>query len=344
MRREINNDLVHENLLRQKGALAFDENANYPEWKKKVEEKYIELLGLDVIAQNACEIKVEIEEKVEMDGYTRYRYVFESEKGCPVPCYLLIPHGEKKKRPVCICLQGHSTGFHISIGESKYDEDEQNLKTSTFALQAVKRGYVALAIEQRGMGERTTPRRDRGWATTCGCYFTSMTALLLGRTIIGERVWDVSKAIDSLSEFSEHVDLDDITLIGTSGGGTATYYSACYDKRIKIAVPTCAVCAFNSSIADLWHCTCNYIPKIAQYFDMGELATLIAPRKLVVCIGEKDPIFYPDGSREVYSVIEKIYKKENAEDRCKFVVYPDRPHYFDEEITFKAIEDIRKTL
>ena len=37
MRREINNDLVHENLLRQKGALAFDENANYPEWKKKVE-------------------------------------------------------------------------------------------------------------------------------------------------------------------------------------------------------------------------------------------------------------------------------------------------------------------
>lgn len=47
---------------------------------------------------------------------------------------------------------------------------------------------------------------------------------------------------------------------------------------------------------------------------MGELSCLIAPRKLLVCAGEKDPIFLLDGTKEVYSVIEKIYKKENAEE------------------------------
>ena len=72
----------------------------YAEWKEKVKEKYIELLGLDSIAQNACDIQVEIEERVETDEYTRYRYVFESEKGCFVPCYLLLPLSEFERKTV----------------------------------------------------------------------------------------------------------------------------------------------------------------------------------------------------------------------------------------------------
>ena len=340
--RMIDNDLIHEQLLNQTPKLAFDENANYEEWKEKVREKYIEILGLDNIAKNACEIKIEIEETVEFDEYTRIRYVFESEKGCLVPCYILIPKTGKEKYPVCICLQGHSTGFHNSIGKVIYEEDEITIRTSTYALDAVKNGFVALCVEQRGMGERTTLRADRGRALTCGCYFTSMTALILGRTILGERVWDVSKAIDSLSYFADKVDLDDITVVGNSGGGTATYYSACYDKRIKMAVPSCAVCTYKDSIAELWHCTCNYVPHSAENFDMGELACLIAPRKLLVINGDKDPIFLFEGTKKVYSVIEKIYKKENAEENCRLVVNEGKAHYFDKEAVFGNIKDFRK--
>ena len=97
--RKIDNDIIHENLLKNKPILAFDDNANYKEWKERLRQKYIELLGIDNIAKNACEIKIEIEETFETDEYTRIRYVFESEKGCPVPCYLLIPKTEQKKIP-----------------------------------------------------------------------------------------------------------------------------------------------------------------------------------------------------------------------------------------------------
>ena len=341
--REINNDLIHDKLFENKPLLAFDENRDYQAWKQEVRQKYIELLGIERIKENECEIQVEIEECVEKDGYTRYRYVFESEHGCPVPCYLLIPNDRKEKLPVCICLQGHSTGFHISIGEKKHDVDDQSLETSTFALDAVKHGYAALCIEQRGMGERTTPHQRRGPALQCGCYITAMTALLHGRTLIGERVWDVSKSIDSLQHFADKFDLDleNITLVGNSGGGTATYYSACYDERIKIAAPTCAVCTYKDSIGDIWHCSCNYIPSMARYFDMGELAALIAPRKLLVSVGEEDWIFPLHGSKKVYSVIEKIYEKENASGRCKFVVFPKRPHYFDKTVVFPELVKMR---
>ena len=339
--RVINNDIIHDELLKIKPVLAYDENNDYAAWKGEVRKKFLQLLGFDVIARNACEIKVQIEECIEREEYTRYRYVFESEKGCFVPCYLLIPRTQNKKFPVCICLQGHTTGFHISVGEGKYEGDDKALQTSTFALDAVRNGYAALAIEQRGMGERTTKKEERGRALTCGCMFTAMTALMLGRTIIGERVWDISKAIDSLEYFKDRLDMEDITVLGNSGGGTAAYYAACYDERVKTAVPCCAISSYRASIGNIWHCSCNYIPKIAQYFDMGELSALIAPRKLLVCAGDIDPIFPLAGTKEVYSVIEKIYKREGVPGHCRLEVYPDTPHRFQREITFPALHEMR---
>ena len=334
----INNDIIHDNLLHKEPLLRFDENADFETWKAQVREKYIELLCLDEIAQNACEIKVEIEEEVKKDGYTRYRYTFESEHGCTVPCYLLIPDTGKEKYPVIICLQGHTAGFHISIGEYKFKGDERGLGTSTFALDAVKNGYAALCVEQRGMGERQPTTQERGHqdGEGCPCLYTAMTALLTGRTLIGERVWDVSKAIDSLSAF-DCLDLDDISCVGNSGGGTATYYSACFDERIKVAIPSCAVCTYKDSIGDMWHCTCNYVPKMAKYFDMGELSALIAPRKLMMVNGKIDHIFPIEGAREVYSVVEKIYKKAGVEGNCALYEH-ERAHYFDKELIFGKIK------
>ena len=42
--------------------------------------------------------------------------MFESENDSFVPCYLLIPDTSKEKYPVAITLQGHTTGFHNSVG------------------------------------------------------------------------------------------------------------------------------------------------------------------------------------------------------------------------------------
>ena len=62
--KRIDNDTIHENLLKAKPTLAYDETKDYAAWKKQVKEKYVELLGLDTIAKNACDIRVEVEEVV----------------------------------------------------------------------------------------------------------------------------------------------------------------------------------------------------------------------------------------------------------------------------------------
>ena len=332
-------DLCHKDLIDSiKPSMAYDESKDYEEWKKEVRKKLTELLG-DMPDKTDLNIRIEWEE--DRGEYIEKRIIFTSEKNIDVPCHLWIPKTEVKPVPAIICLQGHTSGMHISMGRKIYPDDIKKIEDdeSDFARQAVKNGYAALVLEQRGFGERKSEimLRFMPEALTT-CWHPAMTAILLGRTLIGERVWDISRAIDILETMPE-IDSDKIAVMGNSGGGTATYYAACMDERIKIAMPSCSVCTFKESIGAGRHCMCNYIPNIAKYFDMGDLACLIAPRPLVMVSGEMDPGFLISGSRETYSTIEKIYKAAGAEDKCRLVV-GDEGHKFYADISWPVFKEL----
>ncbi|MBQ8292165.1 MAG: acetylxylan esterase [Clostridia bacterium] len=317
--KEIIGDLCHDKLVETVSqTLAFDETNDYVAWRAQVKEKFYELLGFAEIEKNGCPLSVEIEEITPQAGYIQIRFTFESERNSIVPCYLLIPDTGKEKYPVVITLQGHTTGFHNSINVAKYEIDKKWLPKNAFAIQAVQNGYAALAIEQRAFGERRTSRYP--WDSRM-CAYTFLTAVHLGRTIAGERAWDVSRAIDALVAMANpKLDLDKIILAGHSGGGTATFYAACYDERIKIAVPCGAFCSYKTSILAMYHCACNYIPKMYNYFEMGELSCLVAPRTLLVVAGSDDPIFPLSGVESEYVKAKKIYEKAGVADKCRLIV------------------------
>ena len=95
--RDINVDIIHEELFNEKPLLAFSPDNDYLSWKEQIRQKYIELLGLDVIAKNECPMNVQIEEIVDEEEYVRIRYTFLSEKNSYVPAYLLVPKANKDK-------------------------------------------------------------------------------------------------------------------------------------------------------------------------------------------------------------------------------------------------------
>lgn len=164
---------------------------------------------------------------------------------------------------------------------------------------------------------------------------------MLGRTIIGERCYDISKAIDALKHFKK-CDLSKIFITGNSGGGTASYYAAAYDKRIKLSVPSCAFCSFDKSITYTFHCPCNYIPNALNYFDMQDIAPLIAPRKLIIVAGKDDPIFLLDGVKKGFETVKAVYKDAGAEDSAKLIVTP-KGHWWCVDIVWNAIdEEVKK--
>ncbi len=146
-------------------------------------------------------------------------------------------------------------------------------------------------------------------------------AMLMGRTIVGERVWDVSRILDVVEEkFSDIATLEGSVCVGNSGGGTATCYIACLEDRFSAYMPSSALCTYKDSIVAMDHCICNFVPGIGRYFDMGDLAVMIAPRKLVVVAGVDDGIFPIHGVKESYEIIRNLYKLAGAENNCRLVV------------------------
>ena len=335
----INGDTCHDMLVTgTKGILSYDNTCDYPLWKEQVHKKLSALLGMDVIAENACPLYWEVEETTDHEAYRLIRFCYESEKKNFVPAMLLIPKQNRKSYPLAIVLQGHTTGYHISVGEKRFDGDEKFFPNSCFALQAVENGLAALCIEQRGMGI-TRSHRYPGPGGVHQCSFTAMRAIQLGRTIIGERVWDVSRGIDALEKMDlPEIDLQKIMILGNSGGGTAAFYAACLEKRIQYAAPGCAFCSYKGSILDILHCVCNNIPHASRYFEMEDLACLIAPRPLTVLAGQKDEIFPLEAVKQSYATVQKIYDRAGAENNCKLVVMPEG-HFWCPEEAWAAINE-----
>lgn len=324
-------------------AMRYQGDIPFEEWQKKARKKLKELLGLPYMIP--CAAEFEKEETVDCGDYTRTRFSFMSEPGYYVPGYILMPKQYHGKLPLMICVQGHSTGMHISLGITKFPVDEDGLmyiRNRNYAEHAVRRGYCTVVIEQRYMGE------CGGDAEGPGCCAngregteSAMKTLLLGRTAIGERVWDISRTIDVLIENVPEINTLDISCMGSSGGGTATFYAACMDTRIAYAMPACAVCTYLESIIKKYHCPCNYIPSIARYFDMGDLGGLIAPRGLVVVAGVKDPIFPIGGVEKAMKQIGALYHSCGADEKAVLVV-GDEGHRFYANQAFSAMEALRK--
>ncbi|MCI8441930.1 MAG: hypothetical protein HFG27_05275 [Provencibacterium sp.] len=295
-------------------ALRYDGAKDFAGWQSRCTKKLEELLGLPLA--RCEEDRYTVEYTREEADYSETRFHFQSEPGYEVPAHLLVPKGAKGPLPVVICLQGHSTGMHISLGRPKFPNDEKTISGGdrNFAVRAVREGYCAIALEQRCFGEcGGTPEGP-------DCTNSSLTALLIGRTTIGERVWDVMRLIDVIERHIPQADSKRILCMGNSGGGTAAFYSACMEPRIRFCMPSCAVCTYGDSIAAMRHCACNYIPGIRKYFDMGDLAGLIAPRPLVIVAGREDPIFPLSGVRESFAEAQRLYAAAGNPQGCTLVI------------------------
>ena len=156
-------------------------------------------------------------------------------------------------------------------------------------MQAVEQGYLVIAPTTRAFGETRSPA-DKNKDAVSSCRLQLMHDLLLGRTPIGDRVWDMSRLIDWAIEH-QGVDPARVAITGNSGGGTVSLFAAACDTRISVAVPGCYFNTFAGSIGSIIHCDCNYVPGILRLGEMHDIAGLVAPRPFLAVAGRDDPIF-----------------------------------------------------
>ncbi len=277
-----------------------------------------------------------------LDDHVRRHIRIRTEGDDWIPAYLLLPRNLPAGRRVAamICL-------HQTVAQGK--EEPCGIKGNPeldFALELVRRGYVCIAPDVIGFGERIPPgtlpyhdsmvfyRRHPGWS------------------FMGKMIYDVGRVIDYLQSL-EMVDPQRIGSIGHSHGAYGTLFATAFEPRIRAAV---ASCGFTTLRGDnhpaRWSSRTALIPQIGTYlpdvsqipFDWQDICALAAPRPLYVWYGTKDNIFEnTDNLDALFKDVRGVYTLSDKTDALTWKWF-DGAHSFPDAERERAYRWLEKQL
>ena len=302
---------------------------SHKSWHKKFYNELADILGITELKERYKDFvpKAELLSTEDIGFATRERWQIWTEPTMIIPMVITRPKNCSGKMPICITPQGHNTNPEIYSGVITNEKDSIAIATkdTDVALRAAKLGFIAINPTTRGFGKTRHPdaiRKNRPHS----CQYYMQRGVLTGRNLIGDRVWDVMKIIDwALTNLP--VDTSRIVVTGNSGGGTVTLYAGAMDSRITLCAPSSCFCSFEASIGTIHHCPCNHIPYIMDLCNMGDIAGLIAPRKLLIINGNKDEIFPIGPAREEFKTTKAVYEAFGVAENCE-MYEGDGPHRY----------------
>jgi dienelactone hydrolase len=304
--------------------------SDWREWQTQLRTALRELLAVD--SYEPHEVRAEVVTEERCAGYRRQLLRVQGRDGAVIPAYWLIPDELAAPAGVVIALHGHGPGKVKPVAASQ-DYWGQPVDVSgerDYAVQAVRRGYLALAPDLRGFGEMMLPEALAA-AKGDTCTEMAMRALMVGRSLVGMRILDMSSLIDWLVT-QPQVDPGRLFCTGQSGGGTLTVWAAALEERIAAAVPSCGFCTFEHSIMAVHHCPCKYAAGVLDLCENYDLAGLIAPRPLLVVTGALDPIFPLEGVRSAYEQAREVYQAAGRPGNIELFVGGEGHRYYAERV------------
>jgi dienelactone hydrolase len=246
-----------------------------------------------------------------------------------MPVYLLIPKHGKRPLPAVIAFHGHGYGVKDIVGlwEDGQERDTPDGYHKDFGVALCRKGFAVAAPEIVCFGERVTDFSHLntiiGSPVPTSCAHATRLAFHLGGSVVGLRVFDGRRLVDYLEE-REEFDKNRLGAMGISGGGMHTFFSACLDTRIKACVVSGYFSTYHDSILAMEHCDCNFVPGLARFGEIYDLAGLIAPRPILLEAGSYDCIFPIDGVRRCVERTKARYRIFGAADRVEIDFFEGR--------------------
>jgi pimeloyl-ACP methyl ester carboxylesterase len=169
---------------------------------------------------------------------------------------------------------------------------------TSFALLAVQRGYIAIAVRWFGEG--------------AGESYSEAVANLALRypdcSGLGKWVSNAHTLVNYVAAMPE-VDPQRIAIMGHSLGGKMALYAAAFDPRISVVVASEPGIGFShSNYDDYWYLG-KRLATIAPGTDQHELLSFIAPRPFLLIGGDKfdgnDSWHYINAAKQVYALFDQ---------------------------------------
>lgn len=303
------------------------------------------------------------------DAILRYHVLLRTEPDITLSAYLLVPTSAGADTPVFLCPPGHNGGGKYSVAGvrgiraveeciEKYNYD--------FGWQLARLGYVTFCPDVRGFGERRELLEDTKelpLAMKGDCYWLAHMGEPIGIPVLGMLSWDLMRCVDFLKEYAmtkegklRHLTDGEYTVseaaswnperiiaFGFSGGAMQSLYLSALDERIHASFLSGYMYGFRDSLLQMnRNCSCNYVPHLMEHFDMGDIASLIALRRLMIQSCREDRLAGPRGLANVQEQIDIIranYAVTGNTDNVQQDI-EDGPHHLDT----RHLQDIAKWL
>lgn len=245
-------------------------------------------------------LNAKITGKIKKEGYIVENLIYESLPGFHVTASLFIPDNIQKPAPAILFCSGHSS--------QAFRRDVYQLPL----LNLVKKGFIVLAFDPPGQGERlqyfnpSTGKSDIGSSTKEHSYPSVQTALL-GQSVARYFIWDGIRGIDYLTGRKE-VDSNRIGVHGLSGGGTQTAYISALDERVAASAPACYITSFRRLMESIGvqDGEQNFYHGILRGIDHADFIEARAPKPTLIMATTND-FFNIQGVYETFSEIENVY-------------------------------------
>ena len=251
-------------------------------WQNEAREKLFELMMGGVKPQRVpLDAKILQRIEVPAGGYTLEEVSLQSLPDRRVHAWLAVPRNPPGKVGALLALHGHGgTGGETVRGEGLY----------WYGRALAEMGCVVISPD---IGQHELQHTN--W------------------TPMGERTWDALRCLDYLESRPE-VDPARLAVAGLSLGGETTMYVAALDERIQAACSS----GWLTTVANMknGHCPCWNSPGLEEQFDFADIFACVAPRPLVLEIGEKEraPGGFPvEIARGAFAEIRYAYRVFTAE-------------------------------
>jgi len=271
---------------------------------KELRNSIAEIIGVTV-HNTASNIEYKILESTKEDGYTRQLIEYDS-CGDRVSAYLLVPENQGNNPAILINHQ-HNREHHLGKSEVC---GLAGSPFQAFGPELAKRGFVVLAPDSICFEERRKDTSVEGfdfWQ-----HFNEMCyRILKGEYLMKKVLEDAMNGIMLLSNLS-YVDSKRIGTLGHSYGGNTVLFLSALDERISFCCASGSACTYKNRMQnDVGIEMASVIPNFHGKYDIDDLVSCIAPRKLLVVSAEDDKY-----SKDAPYIVEKasaIYGKYDAQ-------------------------------
>ena len=312
------NSRAAEALAERRGAVSRLSSASDVAGRKRyVRERMIEALGglPERTPLNARVVGV-----IEQDDYRIEKVIFESQPRFYVTANLYLPKRGQPPFPGVLFPLGHEAGA------------KANPVWQQILVSLARRGYVALAWDTVGQGERVQLydedfRESKVVRSTTEHTVLGIQCLLVGDSLARYTIWDGLRALDYLLSRKE-VDSSRIGCTGNSGGGTHTAYLSALDDRIHVAAPSCYITSWQRLLETIGPQDAEQClpPWLGDGLDHADFIYAFAPKPFLILSAIRD-FFSIRGARETFEETRRVYTALGAPEKLAMVEADDGHGY-----------------